>query len=92
MGSPLAPLLASIFMIELESSLFPNLIKITFWKRYVHDTICFVKTGPIEYLISMLNSFHKNIKLSYEVESNAKLPFLHVLLMRNDEDIITTVY
>ena len=40
----------------------------------------------------MLNSFHKNIKFTYEVESNAKLPFLDVLLMQNDEGITTTVY
>ena len=40
----------------------------------------------------MLNSFHKNIQFTYEVESNAKLRFLDVLLMRNDEDITTTVY
>ena len=75
MGSPLAPLLADIFMIELERSLIPNLQKITFWRRYVDDTICFVKIGSIEYIRSVLNSFHKNIQFNYEVESNAKLPF-----------------
>ena len=40
----------------------------------------------------MLNSFHKNIQFTYEVESNAKLPFLDMLLMRNHNDITTTVY
>ena len=33
MGSSLAPLLADIFMIELERSLIPNLQKMTFWRR-----------------------------------------------------------
>ena len=46
----------------------------------------------IEYIISVLNSFHKNIQFTYEMESNAKLPFVDVLLMRNDEDFTTTVY
>ena len=92
MGSPLAPLLAEIFMIELEKSLIPNLSKIKFWRRYVDDTICFVKIGSIEYIRSVLNSFHKNIQFTYEVESNAKLPFLDVLFMRNNEDITTTIY
>ena len=68
MGSPLAPLLADIFMIELERSLIPNLQKITFWRRYVDDTICFVKIGSIEHIRSVLNSFHKNIQFTYEVE------------------------
>ena len=50
MGSPLAPLLADIFMIELERSLIPNLQKIKLWRRYVDDTTCFVKIGLIEYI------------------------------------------
>ena len=48
MGSPLAPLLADIFMIELERSLIPNLRKIKFWRRCVDDTICFIKIGSID--------------------------------------------
>ena len=71
MGSSLAPLLADILMIELERSLIPNLQKITFWRHYVNDTICFVKIGLIEYIRSVLNSFHKNIQFTYKVESNA---------------------
>ena len=65
MGSPLAPLLADIFMIELERSRIPNLQKITFWRRYVDDTICFVKIGSTEYIRSVLNSFHTNIQFTY---------------------------
>ena len=92
MGSPLASLLIGIFIIELERSLISNLSKIKFWRRYFDDTICFVKIGSIEFTISVLNSFHKNIQFTCEVESNAKLPFLNVLLMQNDEDVTTTVY
>ena len=44
------------------------------------------------YIISMLNSFQKNIQFNYEVKSNAKLPFLDMLLIRNYNDISTTVY
>ena len=52
----------------------------------------FVKIESIEYIRSMLNSFHKNIQFTYELESNAKLPVLDMLLMRNHKDITTTVY
>ena len=68
MGFPLAPLLADIFMVELERSLIPNLQKMKFWRCYVNDTICFVEIGSIEYIRSVLNSFHKNIQFTYEVE------------------------
>ena len=40
----------------------------------------------------MLNSFHKNIQFTYEVESNVKLPFLDMLPMQNHTDITVTVY
>ena len=75
MRTPLTPLLADISMTELERSLIPNLQKMKFWRRYIDDTICFVKLGSIEYIGSVLNSFHKNIQFTYEVESNAELPF-----------------
>ena len=81
MGSHLAPLLADIFMRELKISLIPNLQNITFWRRYVDNTICFVKIGSIKCIKSVLNSFHKNIQFTYEVEINAKLPILDKLLM-----------
>ena len=49
-------------MVELENSLLPKLVKhITFWKRYLDDTICFAKGGTTEFIISVLNSFDKNI-------------------------------
>ena len=48
MGSPFAPVLSDIFMIELETSLLPELTDyIQFWKRYVDDTICFIKVGSV---------------------------------------------
>ena len=61
-GLPLGPDLGDIFMVELENSLLPNLTKyIGFWKRSVDDTIFFVKIGTTEFIISILNSFNKNL-------------------------------
>ena len=46
MGSPLVPVLASFFMVELERTFIPKLSQyLQFWKRYVDDTICFVSNG-----------------------------------------------
>ena len=48
MGSPLVPVPADIFMIELERIVVPTLAThLRFWRRYVDDTIffCFVKIG-----------------------------------------------
>ena len=50
-------------MIELETSLLPKLTDyIQFWKRYVDDTICFIKVGSVNYILSILNDFDVNIK------------------------------
>ena len=93
MGSLLAQVLADIFMIELENSLLPNLAKyITFWKRYVDDTICFVKRGTTEFIISVLNSFDKNIQFTFEEENDETILFWDILISRKRSNITTTVY
>ena len=93
MGSPIGPVLSDIFMIELETSLLPELTDYTqFWKRYVDDTVCFVKVASINYILSVLNSFNMNIKFTYELEYEGKLPFFDVLLCRTGKKIYTTVY
>ena len=57
-GSPLGPVLADIFMIELEKAILSGLTEyIKYWKRYVDDTISFVKLGTINYIITKLNCF-----------------------------------
>ena len=44
MGLPIGPVLANIFMVELETELIPNLrSKISSWRRFVDDRVCFVK-------------------------------------------------
>ena len=40
----------------------------------------------------MLNNFHSNIQFTYETEYNFKLAFLDVVLCRDEENIVTTVY
>ena len=76
MGSPLGPVLADTFMVELENNIVPVLLEnLSFWKQYVADTICFVKTGTINYITKILNNFDPNIKFTYELQKDCKLPF-----------------
>ena len=65
---------------------------IQFWKRYVDDTICFIKVESVNCILSVLNSFDVNIKFAYELEHEGKLPFLDVLLCRTGKKIYTTAY
>ena len=94
MGSPLGPVFADIFMIELEKTLLPDIYiqYIKFWRRYIDDTISYNKIGSIKHILSLLNSFDENIQFTFESENKGTLPFLDVLLCRNGRELITTVY
>ena len=92
MRSPLGRVLSDIFMIELETSFIPELTDcIEFWKRYIDDTICFIKFRSVNYILSVLNSFNVNIKFTYELGHEGKLPLLDVLSRRTRKGIYTTV-
>ena len=56
MGSPIGPVIAGIFMVELEQNIVPELsLKMATWKRYVDDTIAYVKTVANHYVLLILN-------------------------------------
>ena len=58
MGSPLGPILANIFTIELENSVIPGLAnQLNNWRRYIDDLICYTKVDSIGYFLSKLNNF-----------------------------------
>ena len=84
MDSHLGPVLGDNFMLELKSTLVPMLTEyMKFWKRYVDDTICFVKLGSVQHIVSILNSFDLDIQFTNEMEKKCRLTILDVLLKRD---------
>ena len=68
MGFPLGPVLANIFMVELERTIIPSFSdKIKLWKHYVDGTSTFVKTDEIKDILSSLNSCYSNIFFTMEI-------------------------
>ena len=65
---------------------------ILLWKRYVDDTVDFLKLTSINKALETLNSYHKSIKLIIEIKTDNKILFLDVLLIRNNSLIRTEVY
>ena len=48
MGSPLGPVLADIFIVELETRIVSTLANMVFnWKGFADDTVGYVKNGSI---------------------------------------------
>ena len=94
MGSPLGPVLANIFMTQLENTMVPKLDKQLYgWKRYVDDVFAYTDPQYITEVITKLNDFHTNINFKYEFEQGKSISFLDVLVMRTDNGHLeTTVY
>ena len=82
MGSPLAPLLAEIFLQDFEkknSSTFTSM-GIMFYKRYVDDTFALINsTSSPSDICHQLSQFHKSIKFTYEEQSLATIKNQKVL-------------
>jgi hypothetical protein len=96
MGSPLSPIAANIFMEYFEESfVMSSYLKPSLWIRYVDDCLVIWKHGKEELLkyLNYLNSCHKNIKFTIEIEKDKQIPFLDVLIMkRTDGTLGHTIY
>ena len=87
-SSPLGPVLAQIFMVELERSLVPKLSNyIKFWKRFVDGTISSANTEATDHILMVLDSSDPAIQFTYETEENSKLPFSDVMLYRKKKQL-----
>ena len=62
---------------ELETVLIPNLrSKLPSRRHFVNDSLCFVKTDFMKFVLDTLNNFCKIIKFVFEKEIDRKILFL----------------
>ena len=94
MGSPLSPVLANLYMENLEQKImegFESPPKV--WWRYVDDTFVIIRCDRVEHFLLYLNALDPAIKFSMEVESqNGQLAFLDCLVHRIGCRLKTTIY
>jgi len=95
MGSPLAPILADLFMVKMEQKLnrfSTNRPKV--WLRYVDDVFCVfeISMEKINEFLERINRWHPNLRFTVEFEKNKQLPFLDVLITREDDQHTTSLY
>ena len=95
MGNPLASLLANLYMEFYERDILPT-IDLPFplkWDRYVDDIIVLFKNDTdVELVLNKLNNLVPSIQFTLESENNCKLPFLDVLIHRNDRQFKFKIY
>ena len=96
MGSPLAPVLANLFMGYHEQLRLENYdeTRVLFFRRYVDDTFCvFRNEHDVMLFLDYLNRQRVNIKFTFEKEKNGKLPFLDILVTKStNTSTTTTIY
>ena len=93
MGSPLGPSLANIFVGYYEALLFKRVNKPLMYYRYVDDTFAvFTDEDECNEFFSHLNSLYPSLRFTLEKECNGTLPFLDVLVEKNDHKFVTSIY
>ena len=96
MGSPLAPVLANIFMGFYESTWINehNLNKPKFYLRYADDILAaFDKEQDSLNFLNFLNKRHRNIKFMIEKQINHSIAFLHVFISGiNNQNLTQQTY
>ena len=95
MGSPLAPVLANLFMGFHETKWIENYKgnKPSFYRRYVDDIFAVFKSEhDANLFFNYLNLQHSNIKFTMEKELNGKLFFLDVFLDNSSYPLKTSIF
>ena len=88
MGGPLSKTFSDIFMIKMKNDIvIPT--KPYFYRRYVDDIYNRRKKNIEDSLFKALNSYHKNIKLTIEINP---IKFLDTHLHNKDGTYVTKVY
>ena len=96
MGSPLGPTLANAFLCYHEKTWLsecPVEFKPIKYNRYVDDCfLAFKCKDHVNKFLEYLNSKHRNISFTSELEINNKLPFLDILVTKNSGFLSTDVF
>ena len=94
MGSPLSPVLAQLFMENLEAGPIRDIIgPHVKWFRYVDDTLVVLnRRQTLDTLLVKLNGIHPKISFTMEEEVDGKIPFLDTMIHREKTEVKLSVY
>ena len=95
MDSPISPIVANLFMEDLEvQGIRTSTTPPALWKRFVDDTFTIIKKDNRNSFLEDLNSIHPNIKFTCEeTRRDGSMPFLDILITPEEDDSLkTTVY
>ena len=95
MGSPIAPVIANIFLCNLENNyldLSPPNTKPFFYRRYLDDTfLLLISSDEAREFHEDMDALHPNIKFTIENEADNKSSFLDVTVAKGDNSFNASV-
>ena len=95
MGSPISPIVANLFMEDLEvQAIMKSPLPPVLWKMFVYDTFTIIKKQQKNSFLEHLNSINPSIKYtSQETRTDGSIPFLDILITpKDDVSLQTSVY
>ena len=91
MGSLISLIIADIVMQDLEEEIIKKLdFTVPLYYRYVDDTILFIPKDKINNMVDEFNNYHERFKFTFEIENNNSIPFLNILIIKNNDSTIYT--
>ena len=93
MGSPISVIVTNLVVESIENKMlkdfsFPPRI----WLRYIDDTFVVLKKTEVVSFHKFINTIEDSIKSTVEQEVGNAIPFLDVLIIRNNGQLITKAY
>ena len=96
LGSPFGPSLDNAFLCHHETKCLNDCLKKfkpIFSKRYVDEIlVLFKRPEHVKRFVDYMNSKHKNINFSFEMEKDGQMPFLDVEMFRKNGKFVANVY
>ena len=78
-------------MQDLEEEIIKKLdFTVSLYYRYADDTILFIPKDKINNIVDEFNKHHERLKFTFEIENNNSIPFLNILIIRNNDNTIFT--
>ena len=92
MGSPISPIVANLFMEDLEvQAIRTSPTPPSLWKRFVDDAFTIIKKENRSSFLQHLNSIHQNIKFTCEeVRDDGSMSFLDILVTPKEDGSLST--
>lgn len=93
MGAPFSPIIAAMVMNKITQMVLEKIkFLIPFIFIFVDDTLLAVPSDMVQYILDLFNSIHASLQFTIEVEQNGRIPFLDLLVIREDNQIVTDIY